>query len=74
MARRRLYLRVGDVVYHVNQRGWGVGKVVEVRTSVLDGGPALVRISFQDGKERTFLNDLDQAGCCYYMGIRFYSG
>jgi hypothetical protein len=46
--------------------------VVEVRTSVLEGGPALVRIAFQDGRERTFFNDLDQEGCCYYMGIRFY--
>ncbi len=74
MKRRRLYLRVGDVVYHMHQRAWGVGRVVEVRTSLLDGGPALVRISFQDGKERTFFNDLDEASCCYYMGIRFYTG
>lgn len=72
MARRRVYLKLGDVVYHRTHRVWGTGRVVEVRTSVLEGGPALVRIAFQDGKERTFLNDLDQEGCCYYMGIRFY--
>lgn len=70
--RRRLFLRVGDTVYHQSRRGWGVGRVVEVKTSVLDGGPALVRISFQDGRERTFFNDLEQHSCCYYMGIRLY--
>lgn len=70
--RRRLFLRVGDVVYHRAQRAWGVGRVVEVRTSVMEGGAALVRIEFQDGKERTFFNDLEQKTCCYYMGIRFY--
>ena len=70
--RRRLYLTLGDRVYHENYRIWGIGRVVEVRTSVLEGGPALVRISFQDGRERTFFNDLDQEGCCFYMGIRYY--
>ncbi len=63
---------MGDVVYHQSHRAWGVGRVVEVRTSTLDGGPALVRIAFQDGKERTFFNDLDQPSSCYAMGIRFY--
>lgn len=72
--RRRLYLQVGDVVFHRNHRAWGVGKVQELRTSTLDGGPALVRIVFQDGKERTFFNDLEDRTCCYYMGIRFYEG
>jgi hypothetical protein len=72
--RRRLYLAIGDVVYHEQYRIWGTGRVVEVKTSILEGGPALVRISFQDGRERTFFNDLDQEGCCYYMGIRFYEG
>jgi hypothetical protein len=70
VSRRRLYLQIGDRVYHQQHRVWGVGRVVEVKTSVLDGGPALVRISFQDGRERTFFNDLDQEGCCYVMGIR----
>ena len=70
--RKRLYLRVGDVIYHENRRAWGVGKVVEVKTSVLDGGPALVRILFQDGRDRTFFNDLEDSMCCYYAGIRFY--
>ena len=72
--RRRLYLRVGDQVFHQQRRAWGVGRVLEVRTSVLDHGPSLVRIAFQDGKERTFFNDLDQDNCCYRMGIRFYEG
>lgn len=70
--RRRLYLQVGDVVFHQHRRGWGVGKVCEVRTSTLESGPALVRIAFQDGKERTFFNDMADQACCYYMGIRFY--
>lgn len=70
--RRRIYLQPGDVVYHQGYRVWGQGRVVEVRTSVLEGGPALVRIAFQDGKERTFFNDLDEPTCCYFMGIRFY--
>ncbi|MBI5441877.1 MAG: DUF3553 domain-containing protein [Deltaproteobacteria bacterium] len=72
MIRRRLYLNLGDTVYHQQYRIWGLGRVIEVKTSILEGGPALVRISFQDGRERTFFNDLDQEGCCYYMGIRFY--
>ncbi|GAB4266144.1 MAG: hypothetical protein Kow0092_18910 [Deferrisomatales bacterium] len=70
--RRRLFLRVGDVVYHTHRRAWGIGKVVEVKTSVVEGGPALVRIQFQDGRDRTFFNDLEERSCCYYMGIRFY--
>ncbi len=60
------------MVFHEHQRGWGVGRVCEVRTSILDGGAALVRIVFQDGKERTFFNDMADHTCCYYMGIRFY--
>jgi len=71
-VRRRLYLELGDIVFHEHRRAWGTGRVVEVKTSVLEGGPALVRIRFQDGRERTFFNDLDQDSCCYLMGIRFY--
>jgi hypothetical protein len=63
---------VGDRIYHKNRRGWGIGKVVEVKTSVLDGGPALVRITFQDGRDRTFFNDLEDSMCCYYSGVRVY--
>jgi len=70
-VRRRIYLKLGDVVYHRSYRRWGQGRVVEVRTSTLDGGPALVRIAFQDGRERTFFNDMDEPTCCYFMGIRF---
>ncbi|NOY44676.1 MAG: DUF3553 domain-containing protein [Deltaproteobacteria bacterium] len=71
---KRLFLRVGDLVYHRDCRAWGVGRVVEVRTSTLEGGPSLVRIRFQDGQERTFFNDLSEPNCCYYRGIRFYRG
>jgi hypothetical protein len=70
--RHRLFLQVGDKVYHEHRRAWGIGRVVEVRTSTLEGGPALVRIVFQDGKERTFFNDLGQPSCCFYLGVRFY--
>jgi hypothetical protein len=63
---------VGDVIYHKHRRAWGIGKVVEVKTSILDGGPALVRILFQDGRDRTFFNDLEDTMCCYYAGVRFY--
>lgn len=70
--RRRLFLDVGDVVVHEHFRRWGTGRVVEVRTSVLEGGPALVRILFQDGRERTFFNDMDDEQCCYHLGMRFY--
>lgn len=71
---KRLFLAVGDQVYHQHRRRWGVGVVVEVRTSTLEGGPALVRIRFQDGRERTFFNDMADEACCYYRGIRFYEG
>ena len=27
-------------------------------------------LMFQDGKERSFVNDLDSAHCCYYAGVR----
>lgn len=72
--RRRLYLRLGDVVVQPSQRAWGTGRVVEVRTSVLEDGPAFVRILFQDGRERTFFNDMAQENCCYFLGVRLYEG
>ncbi|KWT93559.1 MAG: DUF3553 domain-containing protein [Nitrospirota bacterium] len=66
----RLYLRVGDKVIHINSATWGMGEVVEERHSVLAGGFCFVRISFEDGQDRSFINDLDNQCCCYYAGIR----
>jgi hypothetical protein len=31
-----------------------------------------VRIEFEDGRQRTFNNDLDAQMCCYYFGLRKY--
>jgi hypothetical protein len=67
---KRLYLRVGDRVLHSSNGAWGEGRVVEVMTSVVPGGTSLVRILFQDGRQRTFGNDLDNESCCYFFGIR----
>jgi hypothetical protein len=68
--RKRLYLKVGDRVSHVTHSTWGVGEVVEEKHSTLSGGFCFVRILFEDGNERSFINDLDSAHCCYYAGIR----
>jgi hypothetical protein len=68
----RLYLRLHDVVTHRDYREWGEGRVVEEMTSTVPGGTCLVRIQFQDGRLRTFNNDLDAQACCYYFGIRKY--
>ncbi|MGH7789673.1 MAG: hypothetical protein ACRERC_22575 [Candidatus Binatia bacterium] len=68
----RLYLRLNDVVTHRDYREWGEGTVVEEMTSTVPGGTCLVRIQFQDGRQRTFQNDLDNPTCCYYFGIRKY--
>jgi hypothetical protein len=66
----RLYLRLHDVVTHRDYRQWGEGRVVEEMTSTVPGGTCLVRIKFQDGRVRTFNNDLDAQVCCYYFGVR----
>ncbi len=68
----RLYLRVGDHVVHQHYPRWGEGCVVEERTSEIDGGLCMVRIIFDDGKERSFINNLDDQNCCYYAGIRIH--
>ncbi|MCG6553569.1 MAG: DUF3553 domain-containing protein [Candidatus Magnetominusculus sp. LBB02] len=65
----RLYLKSGDKVMHQHCVTWGVGEVIEERHSVLAGGSCFVRISFEDGEERSFINDLDHQCCCYYAGI-----
>lgn len=66
----RLYLRLGDRVFHSAHEEWGEGAVVEEMTSTLEGGTCLVRILFEDGQERRFHNDMDNDLCCYYFGIR----
>jgi len=67
---KRLYLRVGDRVYHDVHEAWGEGRVTQVMTSVVPGGTCLVRIEFEDGQQRTFGNDLDSETCCYFFGVR----
>jgi len=67
---QRIYLRIGDKVRHLRYFAWGMGEVIEERHSTLPGGCCLVRILFQDGNERSFINDLDNELCCYYAGIR----
>ena len=66
----RLYLRVGDTVRHLRYNFWGKGRVVEEKHSSLSGGVCMVRVLFADGKERSFINDLDNECCCYYSGVR----
>ena len=36
----------------------------------MPGGTCLVRIKFNDGRQRTFNNDLDNEMCCYFFGVR----
>jgi hypothetical protein len=67
-----LFLRIGDQVLHHNYPQWGVGVVIEERTSTLSGGASIVRISFRDGVDRSFMNDLNNYNCCYYAGVRRY--
>jgi len=66
----RLYLRLGDKVFHDCREEWGRGAVVEEMTSTIVGGTCLVHILFDDGHQRTFNNDLDSDMCCYRMGLK----
>ncbi len=68
--RKRLYLKVGDKVSHRKYSVWGIGKVIEEKHSSLSGGGCLVKILFDDGNERSFINDMDHECCCYFSGIR----
>lgn len=68
--KQRLYLRVGNKVKHLKYPVWGNGKVVEEKHSSLSGGFCLVKVLFEDGNERSFINAMDSEGCCYYSGIR----
>ena len=70
MDGKRLYLRLGDRVYHQARESWGSGTVVEEMTSTIVGGTCLVRVMFEDGIQRTFHNDLDHEMCGYFMGLR----
>ena len=65
-----LYLKVGDQVFHKQFKRWGLGVVVEVRTSQVPGGFCYVRIDFKDGATRVFDNNFKSVTCCYYAGIR----
>jgi hypothetical protein len=67
---QRLYLKVGDVVRHKHYSAWGDGEVIEEKHSTLPGGLCLVRVLFEDGIDRTFINDLSSECCCYYAGLR----
>ncbi len=49
---------------------WGEGEVIEEKHSNLPGGLCLVRVLFEDGIERAFINDLNNACCCFYAGLR----
>jgi hypothetical protein len=66
---RSLYLMVGDRVVHKKYSRWGMGVVVEERSSNLPGGFCYVRISFADGQVRVFDNNLKSGNCCYYAGV-----
>ncbi|MFP6627076.1 MAG: hypothetical protein VCA74_08500 [Deltaproteobacteria bacterium] len=66
----RIYLRLGDRVYHLDRAEWGGGAVVEEMTSVVPGGTCLIRVLFDDGVQRTFDNDLDSNMCCCFMGLK----
>ncbi len=68
--RKRLYLQVGNKVKHRKYSVWGTGEVTEEKHSSLSGGSCLVKILFEDGNERSFINDMDSENCCYYSGIR----
>jgi hypothetical protein len=66
---KRIYLRLGDKVVHRNHEEWGEGDVVEEMTSSVPGGTCLVRIKFEDGRQRTFNNDMENELCCYFFGV-----
>ena len=70
MHGKRIYLRLGDTVFHRSYEEWGEGVVVEEMTSSVPGGTCLARIRFEDGRQRTFNNDMDNELCCYYFGVR----
>ncbi|MBI5196472.1 MAG: DUF3553 domain-containing protein [Nitrospirae bacterium] len=68
--RRRLYLKLGDKVRHLKYDIWGTGEVIEEKHSDLSGGFCMVKVLFEDGNERSFINDLDHEHCCCYAGLK----
>jgi hypothetical protein len=70
VTNKRIYLRLGDKVIHRSYEEWGEGVVVEEMTSSVPGGTCLVRIMFDDGRQRTFNNDMENELCCYFFGVR----
>ncbi len=44
--------------------------MVEEKHSRMEGGLCMVRVLFDDGEERSFINDMDNELCCYYAGLR----
>ncbi len=68
--KKRFYLKIGDKVRHRKHPVWGSGKVTEEKHSSLSGGSCLVKIMFEDGNERSFINDMDNECCCYFSGIK----
>jgi len=68
--KKRLFLKVGDKVRHTVKSAWGEGKVIEEKHSSLAGGFCIVKILFEDGKERSFINDMENECCCCYAGIK----
>jgi hypothetical protein len=44
--------------------------VIEEKHSVLPGGICMARVLFEDGIERSFINDLNSELCCFYAGVR----
>jgi hypothetical protein len=70
VTNKRIYLRLHDKVAHHSHEEWGDGVVVEEMTSSVPGGTCLVRIMFDDGRQRTFNNDMENELCCYFFGVR----
>jgi hypothetical protein len=67
---KRLYLRLGDRVVHVDHEEGGPGAGVEEMTSTLEGGTCHERVLFAVGTKRTFHNDKDHEMCCHRFGVR----
>lgn len=67
---RRLYLKVGDWVFHQRYPEWGMGLVVEERNSLVVGGASYVKIIFRDGQTRIFDNNFQNPTCGYHFGLR----
>ena len=65
----RRYLRREERVRHRDYPAWGTGRAIATRESSVPGGACFALVLFDDGQERLFFNDLNDARCCYYMGL-----